>query len=37
MAIADGDAYGYQPANDADYNGIRKICKSLPNDPCNKG
>ncbi|MGH3823834.1 MAG: phosphate/phosphite/phosphonate ABC transporter substrate-binding protein [Pseudonocardiaceae bacterium] len=36
-AIADGDAYGYQPADDAFYNGIREICKSLQNDPCTEG
>jgi phosphonate transport system substrate-binding protein len=36
-AIADGNAYGYQPANDAGYNGVREICKSLQNDPCTEG
>lgn len=36
-AIADGGAYGYQPADDADYNGVREICKSLRNDPCTEG
>jgi phosphonate transport system substrate-binding protein len=36
-AISDGNAYGYQPADDAFYNGIRELCKSLYNGPCPEG
>jgi phosphonate transport system substrate-binding protein len=35
--ISDGDAYGYQPADDAFYNGICEICKGLQNGPCTEG
>lgn len=36
-AIADGAAYGYQPANDAYYNGVREICRIVQAESCVKG
>jgi phosphonate transport system substrate-binding protein len=36
-AIADGNAYGYQPTDDADYNGVRDICSVVQNDSCTEG
>jgi phosphonate transport system substrate-binding protein len=35
-AVADGVGYGYQPANDADYNGVREICRRFQKF-CTKG
>jgi phosphonate transport system substrate-binding protein len=36
-AIADGGEFGYQSANDADYNGIRDICRRIQNRSCTEG
>jgi phosphonate transport system substrate-binding protein len=36
-AIADGDAYGYQSADDADYNSVRELCKRTQNKFCTDG
>ncbi len=36
-AVADGFAYGYQPATDADYNGVREICRMFQSRSCTEG
>jgi len=36
-AIADGFAYGYQAADDADYDSVREICKMIQNQSCTGG
>jgi len=36
-AIADGVAYGYQPADDADYDSVREICRKIQNESCTEG
>jgi len=36
-AIADGFAYGYQAADDADYDSVREICKMIQNQSCTEG
>jgi len=33
-AVADGDSYGYQSANDADYQSLSEICRKVHNNLC---
>lgn len=35
--VADGDAYGYQPANDSDYHDLGEICREVQNNSCIEG
>jgi phosphonate transport system substrate-binding protein len=35
--IADGFAYGYQPATDADYDSVRKLCRTIESKSCTEG
>lgn len=36
-AIADGAAYGYRPADDAYFNGVREICRMIQGKSCTEG
>ncbi|MGH3753979.1 MAG: phosphate/phosphite/phosphonate ABC transporter substrate-binding protein [Pseudonocardiaceae bacterium] len=35
--IADGFAYGYQPATDADYDSVRELCRKIQSKSCTEG